>query len=506
MAKQPDTKETKPAKPVLGEVAAAGGGIDGAMTGYVNEIASSGDSVLNSLGGDLTQYEKLLSDDRVHTTFQQRRRAVTSTEWDVEPGGDSPADKAAAEDAKEQLEAIKFDRITDKMLYGLHYGYAVGECMWRLDGNRVVLDDIKVRKAKRFRFGTDGTLRLLRQGHPKGIAMPERKFWTFTAGADNDDELYGKGLGHWLYWPVFLKRNSVRFWAIVLEKFGMPTALGKYGASATEKDIKKLLEALQAISSESAVAIPEGMAAELLEATRRSGGDHNVFYREMNSAITSVVLSQTMTTENGSSRSQAEVHMDVRQDVIIGDADLQCESFNDGPLTWLTEWNHPGAKPPRVWRNTDEPEDLQAASERDKTLYDMGWEAEEERILKTYGPGYTRRATSTDTTKPQDGNPAFAEGDVQPDAPQDAIEAFFADLAQSGDIDEAFAPLLEPIQQQLERAESFEEMQTVLEAALTEDTVDAFGELLAKALFQARMAGEADAPLDDGGNGGTNGA
>jgi hypothetical protein len=52
--------------------------------------------------------------------------------------------------------------------------------------------------------------------------MPERKFWTFSAGAATDDEPYGLGLGHFLYWPVFFKRNDIKFWLIFLEKFAAP--------------------------------------------------------------------------------------------------------------------------------------------------------------------------------------------------------------------------------------------------------------------------------------------
>jgi hypothetical protein len=71
-----------------------------------------------------------------------------------------------------------------------------------------------------------------------------------------------------------------------------------------------------------------------------------------------------MTTDDGSSRSQAEVHKGVADWVVKSDADLLCESFNRGPVAWLTEWNFPGAQPPRVWRHTEPAENLQARAER----------------------------------------------------------------------------------------------------------------------------------------------
>ena len=259
MAKEPEKKA--PPKPSFDEISASGASLD--FTGYLGEILPPGDPLLQSLGGDLKHYESLLRDEQVTSAFQQRRRAATSTEWEVVAASEDRVDEEAAEFIREQFEAIKWDRVTEKMLFGVFYGYAVSECLWARDGNRIVLDAIKVRKAKRFRWGRDGTLRLVTAGRPQGIVMPERKFWTYSAGADNDDEPYGLGLAYWLYWPVFLKRNGVKFWAISLEKFGAPTTVGKYSPSADNTEKKKLLEAAAAVATDQAVVVPEGMTLEL---------------------------------------------------------------------------------------------------------------------------------------------------------------------------------------------------------------------------------------------------
>tara|TARA_R110001592_G_scaffold104697_1_gene294552 strand:- start:56246 stop:57703 length:1458 start_codon:yes stop_codon:yes gene_type:complete len=403
--------KTTPPKPEVGEISAVGRG--DLFGGYIAELAQPSDPLLRSIGGDMSVYEKVQRDEQVQTTLQQRRRAVTSLDWSVEPGGDAPIDKAAANDLKEQLDALSWDRITDKMLWGIFYGYAVAELLYEIDGNRVRLSDIRVRDRKRFRFGHDRSLRLLTGARPEGIVMPDRKFWTFTAGGDNDDEVYGRGLAYWLYWPVYLKRNGVKFWAIVLEKFGQPTTIGKYDASATPEDRQRLLSAIRAAATDVGIIIPKGMEIEFLEAQRRAGGDHHIFAEYMDAAITKVVLSQTMTTEDGSSRSQAEVHLDVRDDVVESDADLACESFNAGPARWLSEWNFPGAIPPRVWRLTDNPEDLNTVAERDKKLHEMGYQSTPARVAETYGPGYERVNAPTDpgpAVVPDDAEATFAEG------------------------------------------------------------------------------------------------
>lgn len=483
--------DKKNEQPIMEEISSGERALN--LSGFINDIARSSDRVLNSLGGNLKVYKSLFEDDRVFTTFQQRQRALQSVDWEVTPASESPQDVDAADDIREQLKNIKFDAITNKMLYGLMFGYSVGECIWGRDGSRIVLTNIKVRDPSRFRFGIDGSLRLFDGVSGGGELMPDRKFWAFTSNALDDDSPYGTGLGHWLYWPVFLKRNGLKFWAIALEKFGSPTVKGSYPVNATKEDQQKILAAAAAVAQEAAVAFPEGFDLDLVEAVRSAGDSYDKFYQAMNTAITLVVLSQNMTTEDGSSRAQGEVHMDVRQDVVKGDADLTCESLNDGPIRWLTEWNHPGATPPKVWRVIEKPEDLKAAAERDKTLHDIGWTPTEERITDTYGPGYERRSDVKPETKPEAGA-EFAEEGAAPDA----IEAFFAELAESGEIDEAIEPLLKPLQDRLLEAESFEDMKAVLDEAVTDDHIDAFHDLIAKAMFQARIAGEVDADLDGG--------
>lgn len=388
------------AQPPQGEVVTS---YQAGMGVFTNTLLTNPDPILASKGGgNVTLYDELLRDDQIGPCFQQRRRAVTQSEWDVEPGGTSAADKAAAEDLREQLQAIKFDHISDQMLYSLIHGYGVAEVMWGQDGNRVTIDQIKVRRRDRFRWDKDGRLRLMVQGKPQGEIMPDRKFWTLSVGADTADNPYGRGLGYALYWPAFFKRNGLKFWMIYLDKFAMPTAVGKVSRSRADdkREMNKVLQMMGAIQSDSAVAIPEDVEVELLEAVRSGSADYSVLLDRMDKAISKIILSQTMTTDNGSSRAQASVHKEVRDEVVKGDADLLCDSFNQSVVTWLTEWNHPGAKPPRVWRRTEPEDDLNERAERDQKIMGLGFEPTEEYIEETYGPGWRKKQASTTPPNP----------------------------------------------------------------------------------------------------------
>jgi phage gp29-like protein len=379
------------AKPDLREIATTGGGRD-ITRGFLSALLPPADPVLTGRGGgDYALYQQVLSDDQVQATFQQRREAVVARDWQVVPGADGPLDQAAADFVSAQLDHIGWDRVTRMMLFGVFYGFAVAECLWAERDGHIALDQIKVRDRRRFRFGGDGRLRLLTQRNPQGEELPERKFWHFATGADHDDEPYGLGLGHWLYWPVFFKRNALKFWLVFLEKFGQPTAKGIYPAGATETEIQKLREALGAIHAETGIVLPEGVAIELIEASRSGTADYDTVHQRMNEAIAKIVLGQTMTTEDGSSRAQAEVHYTVRQDLVKADADLVNESFSRGPARWLTEWNFPGAAIPRVVRHIEAEPDLRPRAERDRLLYEIGFRPSLAYVRNVYGEGWEER-------------------------------------------------------------------------------------------------------------------
>ncbi|GAB0057425.1 hypothetical protein SIID45300_01753 [Candidatus Magnetaquicoccaceae bacterium FCR-1] len=347
------------------------------------------DSILLDFGATLEVYEEVLRDDQVAAVFQQRRLAVTSAEWNVAPGGADRQSVMATDFVREQLHHIGWDAVTDKMLYGVFYGYAVAECLWARDGGRIVLDGLPVRRQRRFGFDGEGRIRLLTMQTPMGELLPERKFWHFSTGADNDDEPYGLGLAHWLYWPVLFKRGGLKMWATLLEKFGTPTAKGSYPANATREERDRLLQTLMAIQSDSAICVPDTMQVELIEATRGGTPGHGDFLARMDGAIAKVVLSQIMTSEAAGGQNKANVQKEVRNEVVRADADLINETFNRSVVRWLTEWNFPNATPPRVTRDTQEPEDLLARSQRDKNLYDMGLRPSQELVDEIYGKGWT---------------------------------------------------------------------------------------------------------------------
>ncbi len=472
-------------KPIFEEIATSRDGRD-ITRGYVDALPllSPTDTVLAARGGDYRIYEEILRDDQVQAAFQQRRLAVVQAEWEVIPGGKRAIDREAADFIREQLLAIAFDDLTARMLFGVFFGYAVAEVLWARDGKNIVIDAIKVRHPRRFGFAPDGSLRLLTLARPDGEPVPPGKFWWFATGHFHDDDPYGLGLAHWLYWPVFFKRNGIKFWLIFLEKFGMPTVVGKYPPQTTEAEKQRLLEALAAVQTDSAIRLPEGMQVELLEAARSGTADYGELVARMDAAIAKVILGQTMTIDPGSSRAQAQVHLDVRQDIVKADADLVCESFNRHVINWLVKWNFPNALPPRVWRRIEEPQDSKALAETYRLIFDLGYRPTLGHIQEAFGGEW-----ETQGAMPQAGQPpaAFAETIQKPHP----VALMTERLAQ--DADTAIADIVGQILEIVNKAEDLEHLKEMILAAFPAVSTEKLTALLAEAIAAAEAAGRYDA-------------
>jgi phage gp29-like protein len=384
----------------------------------IDGMIQNPDEIIQNRGTeDLKIYKDILRDDQVQSVFQQRLDATVNAEWEVNAASKSAEDEAAAEFIRTQLDMLDFDDISRKMLYAVHYGYSIAELMFKpelIDG-KIYLDDILVRDRARFKFGTKGELFLYDNG--KKVLMPRSKFWIHNVGSDTHDNPYGQGLGHALYWPVFFKRNGIKFWLIFLEKFGMPTVSVRLptGQMNDKDKLDMAHDVIDAIQTDSGVIVPEDFVVELIEGSRSGTVNYDTLYDRMNSAISKIILSQTMTTDNGSSQSQANVHANVKDDVVKTDSDLLSSSCNKQVIARLVELNFANAKPPKVYRRTDPEANLLELAERDNKIMALGFEPDEEYVTETYGPGWKKTANPLPPTGNQNVPPMGAEfADVTP--------------------------------------------------------------------------------------------
>jgi hypothetical protein len=173
--------------------------------------------------------------------------------------------------------------------------------------------------------------------------------------------------------------------------------------------------------------------------TRAETGKPQAQAEDFDLAIREAVA-ETLTTDNGSSKSQGQVHENRLKEVVKTDNDLLCESLNDGPVAWLTEWNFPGAARPRVWRDHTDAPDEKAQAERDEKLYLMGFDPTPEYVQDTYGQGWVKRASpATTAPAPDTSTPSFAEPALARDAADDLTDQL--DAVAGPEMDKLIAEL-----------------------------------------------------------------
>ncbi len=201
-----------------------------------------------------------------------------------------------------------------------------------------------------------------------------------------------------------------------------------------------------------------------------------------------MVLGQTASTQGSPGKlGNDDLQGDVRADIVKADADLVCESFNLGPIRWLTELNFPGAAPPRVYRITEEPEDLTEAAERDGKVASLGFKPSLKYVQGKYG-GEWREKQQPDPAEPPADGPSgqaaqFAE--AQGNADPAARMAALADRR----IAPAAGKWVEQIRQATERAQSLEELREYVLRLAPDLTLDEYAAALAEALTAASLAG-----------------
>jgi phage gp29-like protein len=540
-------------KPITQEVATVEKDID-LFYGYTTRLENP-DTVLRleSAGQGVKLYEELERDSQVFSMLQTRSLALQACEWQVEPASDKRADQKVADFIEAVFKDANFDALTDCLMHAVLCGYKPVEIMWDVSEGDVWVAEFRGRRPSRFVFDKAGALRLLTPTSTfDGEPVPDRKFVVWSFGG-HDWNPYGRGLGYHAYWPVWFKKNGVKFWVVFAEKFGSPTAVGKYPAGTSEPDKATLLTALNAIQQQTGIRIPDSMVIELLEAKRAGDNTYEPLCEYMDRAIAKIFLGQTLTTEPGDSGSYSlgKVHNDVRLDLLKADADRMCECINRSLVRWLVDYNFPppaaGRRTyPRVWRRTDPEEDLKPLAERDKILaevipipkryfYDTYGipepEGEEDMVSPSaeasklyeyhlrYGVATRNEIRAYLGLPPVPGGEeiprnleALGGGGIPADDRQDlalaepARRAAAAVIGQieldrlgDGAIDAAgdvLQKMLQPLLAAIEQAESLEDIGELLYAAYPRLDADRFQELLARAMFASALTGYGAAQKD----------
>jgi len=247
----------------------------------------------------LNLYDDLMIDTRLSSVVEKRVLPITNSEWVFTDASGKENDIIKA-----LIDTPAFESILEEAQNTIAYGPVVMELMNDANGQLAV--SIIPRKHTR----TDKGIIVINDSDEVGIDYrnPPYVNYCLEVGKPDDYGLLFKAAPF-----VIFKKGNFSDWAQYAEIFGMPMRIGKYDINdLTSKTF--LEQSLEGAGSASWMAIPKETDLEIKESKATGDG---ALYRELKNAcneeLTILFLGQTMTTENGSSKAQGQVHLEVEE-------------------------------------------------------------------------------------------------------------------------------------------------------------------------------------------------
>jgi len=128
---------------------------------------------------------------------------------------------------------------------------------------------------------------------------------------------------------TLMKKSLVQFWADYAELFGQPTRV-LHTSTKDPRERKRLETTMEDMGSLNYVILKMNDTLELMSSRQEDAHEvYHEFLKYVDSGNSKVILGQTMTTDDGSSLSQADVHERTREMFTLDDKNLLLYNVND---------------------------------------------------------------------------------------------------------------------------------------------------------------------------------
>lgn len=495
-------------------------------------------------GGDEIAYFELAEeieekDLHILSILGTRKRAICALPIEVDAAGDTPQEQDDAEMVRDWLDTGVLQLALFDILDAIGKGRSACEIIWKTTSLLWIPSRIKWRDPRHFEYDrtTGEDLRLRTNEGPK--RLPAAKFIVHEHKAKSGLPIRG-GLARALAWGYLFKNYSIKDWVIFLEGYGHPLRLGKYGPNETEGNKRILASALTQLGADAWGSIPETMSVEFID--RKAGTAPNDLWRSKaefwDLQFSKAVLGQTNTTDaqaGGLGSGQANVHNDVRGDIMDADAVLASATITRDVIVPMILLNRgPREKYPRLRIGRPDEIDAKVDIENARLLVDMGVKIGGNQMRERAGlpapeEGEEALRVASPANSPGEGQGAPSGADPSKISATGPLEAFKSPVASIVDqgataavqdraerepdgidraIDEALddwqalvEPMRGPIDELLETAETLEDFRDGLIDALQAMDVGQMQSVLARAGFGSRLLGDVEARGSDGADG-----
>lgn len=437
------------------------------------------------------------------SVLRTRKLAVSGLDIVVESASDDPYDIALADAVREQVTRAEFGDAVDDLLDGLGKGYSAVEIIWQR--GEFWQPNFVWRDPRFFRFDREtGTeLRLLDElDMMNGIPLDKYR-WITHIPKIKSGLTVRSGLARMAAIAYMCKTWTLKDWMAFADVFGLPLRVGKFGRGATDDEIDTLINAISNIASDAGAVIPESMNIEFVEASKSAGGGTGIFKEladYLDAQLSKAVIGQTMTSDNGSSQAQANVHNEVRLDIVKADAKQLTSTLNRDFVTAFIDINY-GVQQhyPRVFVYVPDNEDLALLVTALEKLVPLGLEVEQSVIRDKFGlPDPDRDAAGNAKGKLLGAPVVSSVGatatnhatalNASQTTPIDEIDALIDDSLS--DWEKVMSPIIDPITALANNSTDYESFLVKLTGLMATIEPKELVESLALATFKARGLGD----------------
>jgi phage gp29-like protein len=422
-----------------------------------------------------------------------RKRTVSGVRPTVKAADDTPKSAEIAAAVERDIAGhTGFRNLVKDLLDALGKSYACIEIDWQT-GARWKPRAFKWRDPRFFTFGPDQEeLRLLTPEAPvTGEDLWPGKWAIHRSSAKSGLTRRG-GLARLVAFGWMCKAYTVKDWMAFVETYGLPLRLGRYGPEATPKDVEALFRAVANIGTDAAAVLPRSMEIEFVKGIALQGTDavFSSLARWVDEQVSKAVLGQTMTTDNGSSQSQATVHNEVRHDIAADDALDVAATINRDIVKPYVDWNFGVQEDyPEVRIDIAEPEDIKVKIDGAAALIPLGVRFRAAELRAKLGFGDPIGDDEVVGAPPVAPTPA-ANREARARNTQDADEIDDIRDQMMGDWEEITDRMEAALAQAVEGATSYQEILDRLPETLRAMPTALLVETLVKGMFKARALGD----------------
>lgn len=308
----------------------------------------------NAENGHSAEYFSLCSEieekwPRYATVMGVRKRQVAQLELDVQPNFNQLSENDTSEKKIRIQHSDLIKRFLDKgtlqnslfnMLDAIGKGVSITEIIWE-HGDLWLPSQLIFRPQQWFEYVDpefiDNKTISPQFPHPlmmksegnSFVPLPSNRFIIHEMRLSNS-MCSCSGMGRLAAWWYLFYNHTIKDWLGFMEVYGKPLRLGRYSATASEDEKKKLRSALGALGSDGTAIIPDNMIIEFLQNSQgKSSSDiYHSMTKYIDDKITEAVLGQTLTTEvSQGSFAAANVHDRVRNDIATADKNILTQTI-----------------------------------------------------------------------------------------------------------------------------------------------------------------------------------